>query len=257
MNKTFEKVELLHHYTSIDALCGGLVTSNGVLFRLSHYAFLNDKLEFNLGRELFSKYLDRECQSCIQNIENEPQYILSLSREADFLPMWSMYGRNGNGVMLSLSTEDFFKVSGSIVADCMYCNSKLNFDKSEDEEYVKQNIEVCNSIIKKEYFKQEALNHIRRKLIDLVPLIKSNYFAYEREVRLAVVANNPQSVKYRYSGALIIPYITILLPKSSLRKIMIGPTLDMTRIKYSLRMFLNDMGYENVKLETSNAPYRG
>ena len=247
---------LLYHYTSLDAICSGLLSKEGLSFRLTHYSYLNDKREFDIGRDLFIKKLNGEQREYIQYMDKNPCYILALSRQADFLPMWNMYGKKGNGVMLSLNTDDIFKSVGSVLEECMYCDEDFNFMKEAHEEQIKEIIESYNKIKSNRVYDDVATYHIRMKLNEIIPLIKSSYFSYEDEIRLVLKAENENNVSYRTNGNIIIPYITKLLPKDSLKEIMIGPTLDAKRTEQSLRMFLDNIGYNNVKIKISNAPYR-
>ena len=248
---------LLHHYTSLDAICGGLLSKEGLSFRLTHYAYLNDKREFDLGRDLFTIRLNGAQKEYIQFMNKEPYYILAFSRQADFLPMWSMYGKNGNGIMLSLKTDDIFNSVGSVLAEYMYCDEKFNFKNPEHEDYIKEIIKSYYQIKSSGKYDDVGTYHIRMKLNEMVPLIKSNYFSYEDEIRLVLKEEDKRKVSYRTNGKIIIPYITKMLPKESLGKNTIGPTLDATRTKQSLRMYLDYMEYDDVKIEISNAPYRG
>ena len=248
--------KFLYHYTSIDAICGGLITKEGLLFRLTHCAYLNDKREFNIGQDLFIKRLKGSQKEYIQYIANKPHYILAFSQQADFLPMWSMYGKNGSGVMLSLDTNIIFNSFGTILTECMYCNEELEFTNSEHEEYLKGVIESYNRIKSSGKYDDVAKFHIHTKLNEMIPLIKSDYFSYEKEVRLVIKGESNHKPSYRTDNNIIIPYITKILPKESLKNIMIGPTLDANQTKQSLEMFLGDIGYDNVKIEISKAPYR-
>ena len=256
MTTSIKDNELLYHYTSMDAVCGGMLTKDGISFRLTHYAYLNDRSEFDLGRDLFRTRLKGSAREYVQYMGDEPRYILSLSRKKDFLPMWSMYGKNGNGLMLGLKAEKVYQQTGGVLFDCLYCDENFNLDKDEDEEYIKASLNVYYTIKEKIGCVEIATQHLHKKLNELVPLVKSNYFSYEEEVRLALSADN-YSVSYRSIGNMLIPYISILLPKDFLRKIMIGPTLETQRAKESIRMYLDSMGYKHVKLEISKAPYRG
>lgn len=55
---------------------------------------------------------------------------------------------------------------------------------------------------------------------------------------------------------LIIPYIEQYFPKSALKEIWIGPTNDMNRATYSLRKYLDHMGFNEVEIKQSQVPYR-
>lgn len=249
--------DLVYHYTSIDAVCDGIITEQGLSFRLTHYAYLNDRREFYLGRDLFRQRLKGSVRDYVNLMEKESHYILSLSHKKDFLPMWSMYGRNGNGIMLSLTSDMIYKSTGGVLMDCMYCDEKFNFGKLEDEQYIQSCIKVYETIKGKHGCIEQAQEHLHKKLNEVVPLIKSDYFAYEEEARLVIASDTQRREKYRSTGNIIIPYVLVTLPKASLKRIMIGPTLDTERAKRSLRMFLDSKGYSNVKIDVSKAPYRG
>jgi hypothetical protein len=85
-------------------------------------------------------------------------------------------------------------------------------------------------------------------------MVKSSDFEYENEVR-AIFEQKDFEISYYLRHNIIVPYITISLPKDAIRSIWIGPTQDKDRTKMSLDKFLNSQGY-NLDIEVSEIDYR-
>lgn len=83
--------EQLFHYTTMEALTK-IMQKEKVCFLATHYKYLNDPSEYQWGLE----QIKNKCADF--NTDETDLFILSLSKQRDFLPMWSMYAQNGNGV---------------------------------------------------------------------------------------------------------------------------------------------------------------
>lgn len=104
----------LFHYTTMEALTK-IMQKENVCFLATHYKYLNDPSEYQWGLE----QIKSKCADF--NTDETDLFILSLSKQRDFLPMWSMYAQNGNGVMLEVSNlaSSCFEYS-FMMADCEY-----------------------------------------------------------------------------------------------------------------------------------------
>ena len=109
----------LFHYTTMEALTK-IMQKENVCFLATHYKYLNDPSEYQWGLE----QIKSKCADF--NTDETDLFILSLSKQRDFLPMWSMYAQNGNGVMLEVSNlaSSCFEYS-FMMADCEYDIEKI------------------------------------------------------------------------------------------------------------------------------------
>lgn len=96
---------------------------------------------------------------------------------------------------------------------------------------------------------------------------KDDYFQDEREARISVIRVNKKNegfkahgLRIRHASAISIPYIELfkdgLLGKDCpIERIIIGPHQESARRAVALKMFLNEIGLEQVKVGASNIPY--
>jgi len=105
-----------------------------------------------------------------------------------------------------------------------------------------------------------AMTQIRATVIGAskLGLVKDDAFRDEKEWRIVVTepVRSPL-MRFRPGGRLgFIPYIELKFPKSAISTVMVGPGGDEKMREHSLRQFLVDSGYENVKVDISGVPYR-
>lgn len=93
---------ILYHYTSIDALFGGIIVKNNPLpgkeicLWATNCCYMNDPEELNTGIELAHEVLDIPLDESKQTIREQAKdkiHIISFSSAIDCLPMWRMYGK--------------------------------------------------------------------------------------------------------------------------------------------------------------------
>ena len=94
--------QILYHYTSIEALFGGIIvrqpqTDKEICLWMSNCQYMNDPEELNTGIRFASDILNispdilEKHASEYQQIKDN-LYITSFSAASDCLPMWAMYG---------------------------------------------------------------------------------------------------------------------------------------------------------------------
>lgn len=249
-------VESIYHYTNIEALFNGIICKEplevgkelSILSTCSEY--LNDPTEVEYGKtivtNIVSKYESLKLRPSL-GIKAE-NYVTSFSLNKDSLPMWSMYGKNGNGIALEFDLQALMWHMGMIYP-CIYkqedaerlfceilsmCEEKLGTKLDKDARYCVENI---------------IYSYIST-------LIKVPAYEHEREMRFYTKYLYRKDIQFRYANNLIIPFIKTYLPKDTLKAIIIGPNNSMERTKLSLRMYLDAMGMKNVELVESEIPYR-
>lgn len=249
-NKYFgpdSSVVYLYHYTTIEALVNGIIAPNPkkgeeICFRATHNQYMNDPSEFQEGvtllKEVSAKLgqegVDIQPLNEIFEAYKKNFYFLCLSEQPDCLPMWSMYGGNGHGIVLKFR----------------------RFEQTVNNEW----------LVKCEYDKSSLIPRVAELMqenqtagvtyIALIPFIlKHPAYSHEEETRF-VGAFPYLPTKYRYKNDLAIPYKEILAEKDILESIIIGPAANQDAVEKSLRKFLDDHHFNHVTIERSRIPYR-
>lgn len=285
-------MEHIYHYTTIDSLLGmtSNTSKNNPDFTLwaSHFSCLNDPQERRYGEKILMDVINEleeehgiapderirsienntlsELYSLLADNEQNPmyakeknKYIISFSKQKDYLPMWSMYGKNGNGVCLELdqtliSQDIFERKTGTWLADVWYGRSSVEAHKTEIFEnyqrYKNTGYRLCQN---KEGVISLTTDSLKLKFTDR---IKHDAYAYEKEIRLIIDEKDP--VKYRTSNGYLIPYVEYQLPIDCITNIIIGPSLDQERLVAPLKKMLWQRGFDlsDLNIELSTIPYR-
>lgn len=250
-----EKNKEIFHYTTLDALINGIIApqpspNNEICLWATHSKYLNDPSETTIGidkaHKLLSQYLNEEINK--ESMFNDALFVISFSLKYDYLPMWSMYGKNGNGIMLIfdyvlLNSEDHFFIQ------CLYDNeTRLEvFEKL----FVRE-----NSRLKRLTFADIEEDYQRNNIIHFPVAIKSCNYNYEEEVRYVTANDEFPETCYRVSNNIVVPYKKVYFHKKVLKKIVIGPTADFERTADSLKEYLVSKGFDHVDIVKSNVPYR-
>lgn len=276
-NKTINPFDVenarYYHYTSLDALVGGIILpkplppidnslynsnipqAQQVCLWASDSRYMNDKDECRFGLKVVSSFKTK-FPALDFSLLNQPAStaFISFSQSPDSLPMWNMYGRNGSGVMLafnSLSGAFAYNEKGQIIPNrvkCEYCKTK-QYNRST---YINNIIDKLTLLHKVAGLNNPKL--VANTLHEIVATIKRDEYKYENEIRLVL---HDVNYKYRISNNIIVPYIPVYFHKLQLCEIWIGPTQDQYRSAESLRMFLDSRGFEHVVIKKSGIPYRG
>ena len=246
------------HYTSVDSLfkiLGPKGSEKGKELSLfaTSYEYLNDPTEFSCDKEKFEDYvrsLDAIEESDIleylsKKFSPKVKFLVtSFSSAIDELPMWSLYGRGGNGVALEFQKENIYSEL-KLVYPCLY--KKEDVDKLIDK--FKRNYCDKSNEDKKNY---QVLCALMIRM-----LIKHDSYNYEKESRyIKITVEDDVEINYRPSNNLIIPYKKIYLDKNSLKRIIVGPNLDQERTVKSIKDYLKYLGFGGVEVSASNVPYR-
>lgn len=291
-------MNLLYHYTTVDALIGMTANMSESDRDLTMWATdiicMNDPKERKIGVDLINSHLEEigdalnmpnECRATLLSNNDESfkkalingingidqfnynVYVTSFSQSEDSLPMWSMYGKNGNGISLGFDLEsihknykggDFF--FGKIIYDNIPQTDINQILKASYQLAYKKTLgfmEQLRTKLAKEYFdKVLSLTTYHYYNLIVSSLIKHHSYEYENEYRVCCIKNTP--MKFRSSNGFIVPYIEYKLPIDFLKKIIIGPTLDYERIVYPLSKLLRSKGIDmsKIEIEKSKIPYR-
>ena len=262
---------LIYHYTNIEALINGIINPKvdnhnkdmDICLWATHCEYLNDPVDSYLGDSLLhdnediKSMLKMDLTPLLNNLKSS--YVISFSESKDCLPMWNMYGKNGMGIKLGFD----FKM---VICNPKFVDNFYHCVYENTENYHN----YCNMIVKKvrklheEGLPSEFTDKKYSKDAFLYGLInayaraiKSQSYEHEREWRIIIPAYiNVTPVEFRYNSGLLVPFIKQYLPKISLKEVWIGPTNDMDRSEKSIKMYLDFMGYDEVKIYKSKIPFR-
>ena len=254
--------QILYHYTSIEALFGGIIVKNKpqpnkeICLWATNCLYMNDPEELNTGMQFAHEILELPPNELVQATKEQIRdstYLISFSSAIDCLPMWGMYGKNGHGLALGFDTSVLRKTYN--LYKCIYTTEAT-------KEWIENEILKRNGPQK--WWKQSNVENILSDIIGssenmlLLYLMlwlfgKNPAYEYEKEIRWLFPGNN--DIKYRLRNNLIVSYIEQYIPKSALKEIWIGPTNDMERATRSLRAYLDHMGFNDVEIKQSKVPY--
>jgi len=230
--KPEENVKVIYHYTNLDALIGGILNKEKgkeVCLRATHCQYLNDPSEITSGLNAFEDYFTAVNRLDFDRIMKS-SFILSFSESVDSLPMWSMYGKNGKGLKLGFDVNSLKEK----IWKCFY---------EKDLKSLREVLDKSNSKYKIPMILQTPL------------MIKNDAYSYEKELRMYFLLSLHDK-KYKISNGLIVPYIEEFFSKEILKEIWIGPNQDIELSKKSLKMLLDEFGFEHVEIKESKVPYR-
>lgn len=305
MNKDRQEIQpivdsCIFHYTNVTTLMGMLEnasTENAFMtFWASHISYMNDPEEKKYGMKKILEVLptvedelkipseqrinnleQKELDKFIKILSTEKNnvintYAISFSESFDYLPMWKMYGQDGNGICLGfdkkilnkyLEDNNMEKIAsvrygtGDDISDAQGEQDWKSFIKNEYEKYhVMSNawVEMGASPDKN---KSIALYTYVTLLAIIPPYIKNPAYEYEKEYRLCC-RELRHTVHFRNQNGLLLPYLEIKLPLNALKIITTGPTTDSERQMISIAKLLKEKydNWDNITYYSSDIPYR-
>ena len=274
-NITVSKDPLIYHYASVTALYDGIIVKNPeenkeICLRASNCAYMNDPQEVREGRSFVDKITGFK-STLKESKENEEFfkemfYLISFTSKKDFLPMWSMYGKDGTGITLGFDRKILSEIYEDRFFKCIYMNKHI---LKEFKHKFSSSYNNNSPILSKENAYGKLAETMIGGFIDvlqgvvaclyLIFLTKNSAYEYEQEVRFIELISDKTNTKYRHSNNLLIPYQEISFPKSALKEICIGPMLDSKRVEKSIKAFLeaNNFNSADIKIVKSKVPYRG
>lgn len=255
------KEKLVYYYTDIDALLNGIIVDNPeqdkeICLWATRCTHLNDKKELVEGIDKLKKLIS---PTAINRLRKDTckGHSLSFSQKCDSLPMWSMYGKNGTGVMLAFKISALIDKYGDRFQPCIYTGTKYDANVFNVMKHRKWGTEYS-----------KATPDMKLKVIvcmcsQYIMLLKNGAFEYEDECRVIGIgfpyftSEKERETFYRNKNSVITPYIKEYLPKIALQEIWLGPNNNPKLSKEALEEFLKSKGLTNVKVRTSKVPYRG
>jgi len=271
----------LYHYTNLDGLRCIIESSD---LWLTNAQYCNDEEELKHGAALTTKtvveeqgkavdskrreYLD-ELSKLLCGPELDPVYICCFCEKDDQLSQWRAYGANATGVTLEFEPGGFNYITGP---DCPPTMGLMRFWKvfypSATQERIVRNAVNYYPGIYPGATPAEWARWTAEAVRFFIPTFKNKDFEEEREWRLIFTPalGSPAKPSYRVARGMLIPYYGLnqiatqlgaasqRLPLTSVR---IGPNPNKRLNAASVRMLLNRHGYDHVRVELSETPYRG
>lgn len=237
----------LYHYTTLEGL--HCILNNNIddklTFHATHIRYLNDMSEYvyyqNLLWKSFKKQKINIDKVAFNNFVSSfdmfsDPFVISLTENADYLPMWHMYSRNATGVVLEFDKEELERyISG--YARLGVCNYKPYIE--EDLGYYADAISKMNKHHKNIF---DIMRLYSLEIKDNMVLHKSPDYKYEKEWRIYSRSNE---IRTKTSNGQIKPYVEIRLPVTCLKSIKIGPCMpnkeqELQAIKFLLSTKVKD-----------------
>jgi hypothetical protein len=276
----------VYHYTSLESLNKIINQANeqDLKLRATHIDFLNDYTEHSIAIYLlknklieYDNSLDKSISKNFHTLLNDKRmsffryeeiddlypFIISFSECWDSLPMWNTYGNKSKGVALGFDKDKLSKLQGYKFEKCIY-------DTNEYENYLSKNIEQLHRCIIINSYSIGFISGSDSKLLNqhfkYLPKLKNKYYNYEDEYRLIIPSNivEKEELKFQTSDTLLKPYKEISIPFEYLTEIVLGPQLNLEKLKTSLFILLEqknklislDKEDGKIHLRKSNIPYR-
>lgn len=279
------KSKFIYHYTNQQGILGILEEK---ALRATNIFYLNDSSEYHHAINLAKKEIEKRInkfkaeQSKIKNhlyLKTEPEqvqktliigrlkniikdissfndyiqiFVCSFSEKKDHLGQWRAYGNNENGYSIGFDSAKFkkeLKDRGFILEPCTY---KLSEKKSKISHLVDTLIKSLNN-------SSSAETTFLKDLFSIAPTFKRNSFYQEYEWRLISQAIHDKSIKvlFRPGKSVIIPYINCSVRnKTSISKIIIGPTPRKKLAEKSIRLVLQEKKLKNIEVMHSKCTTR-
>ncbi len=289
--------KIVYHYMSVQTFLKILEKSledNNLTFHASDIFSMNDPTEFKYGFEKVWELLPKieekegvlpvfrisnlwrgerketeiECNNkIIDEMHNEfsSPFVICFSKKSDFLPMWSTYGNNGEGLSVGLDIKDYYLVAKREEIGKSYkfytgavevCYDDISMDNPIAQyienvlykRYLSQVTMTKLSELKKEYLK-EIMSYAST-------LIKHPAYSYEEEYRLSKRVDTEQIKFKTNSKGKPIAYIEVKIPKNCIKHIVIGPRCDYDSVKLILDTKMKQLGLDELHFSKSGIPYR-
>lgn len=282
----------LYHYSTLDAIMS--IFKYKQLW-LTKSEYLNDISEIKYSKTIAKKvrdqakvkYQDDELFMKLLEDNNDDifdkgidAYILSMSMNADSLPLWSNYSNNDGycigldrifiSVLNRLTDSAFQNIHGFVV-----------YDPNEQEKILSEEISNAFDIWKEHGDGKHGndlnylWNHIIRTFYIYSLFFKDPSFSSEEEYRVVVLMNkkrqygghfinskevSSEHIHFRSKNGAIVPFIKIPIAKDDenipVKSVSIGPRNNLDISAAGLRYYLDHNGYENCEIKKSIIPLR-
>lgn len=245
----------VYYYTDLNALIN-ILHKDRIVLRATNILYLNDPHELIEGIEVINKIQ----KTSISVGAFRSYYITSFSLCKDNLSMWGMYAANGNGCALAFDYDELAK-GYEIMIKCIYGKDEIEQHFNGFQKLTQTGVftSLVGTKLSKGDEAKDRESFLVNNLITTCLGAKNESYRYESETRGIIYCSGSKRIHFRTRNGYIAPYTEVLLPKSALKEIVIGPTENTQLKEQSLFHFLQINGYNLVaiKLIKSAIPYRG
>jgi len=295
----FEPMQDVYHYCSIPTFLEMIknISKKGndyyITFWASSIYAMNDPSEFNYGYSLLMKSLlpaiEKKIEIKDDNLKlsllwkqirntksliewdhhflealyesHQTPFIISFSKQKDFLPMWNAYSDKGKGICLCFSDYDWSYEHNEV--------QLLNNLHASDVTYngIDASVEkVISKLYQEHYNRYKDITDMNKRIAEMTktlatftitasPYHKHEAYKYEDEARLIKFKDENHEVKYRTSKrGHIIPFIEVSIRLDYLNQVIVGPCCDSIATIRVLRSMLKKYGIS--RIEASQIPFR-
>ena len=301
MVEELKKTRNVYHYTSIETLFAILecyrkdMKKENLFFRASNIYKLNDPKEMEVGYDMvkffLSEYEKKEIpkvywlydisnnkkneQKCKEDyIIGEKNYIIgtgfvpytiSFSARRDYLPMWSLYGKSGNGVCLKFDAYNMIKnISDTQVGFVAY-NTRSSMRTLN--EIIPGMYKMYMDKYKDKHSELSVDNKIRELAticLWVSPYIKFKDYQYEKEFRLTYYKyygiNHDEIINSSIHDLCTLffdidSYVETPIAADSLKEVIVGPNMDFNTIGNIIKREINACNLD-VIVSKSKVPFQ-
>ena len=121
-----QKLGSLYYYTDMNALVNGIIVPEPEVNReiclwATKWSHLNDSQENYIALDMLKDVFKNNLEVYYAFVSlSGDNHSISFSKEKDSLPMWSMYGAQGTGIMLEFDVSELLKIYGVRLMPCVY-----------------------------------------------------------------------------------------------------------------------------------------
>ncbi len=279
--ESLDPSKILYHYTSLSTFLEIMkqVKEEHFILRGTDIKYLNDWSEMDYGTNVLSECL-KYYESCnpekekksnqitpekwrefltLSTFKSEP-FITSLSQNQDNLPMWSMYGDNGNGIAIGLDFNiiklDYNNSADVPLKKCHY-NSNLLLEELKSNADILEILYNTNGITESRIYLNPNIAY--NELANRICTLKHPSYEYENEWRLIKKASLFETDnKINVNSTTLKPFIENKIQISAIKEIVVGPCKNFELTKNLIKIALSNEGIELNKIQIiqSIAPYR-
>jgi len=268
------------HYTTLKGMMG-IVRLREIW--ATNIKYLNDEHEFQHALDharkiiknakpqsdpLFDNFildLQKELNT-MNSVETEQIFVCSFSEKTDLLSQWRGYCPDNNGYCLIFDIAEIYnqakdKYGDVHIYDCIY-------DDKEKEQEIGYLLNDCWNRYRKmnedERKKSNIIYYSMKEFALLASHFKDKSFSEENERRIVINIDLPEpgTLKFRDGNSSIIPYICLAADIKTIKKIIIGPTMNKLLSEKALYLFLSEelgiptVPFSDIRIDHSKTPYR-
>jgi len=290
MVEMHEKKKRMYHYTSLDTFMKILsgIEGDAFIFRAGSVYTMNDSQEMILGYNYIKKYLpcveenlkvkqeeklfnlfkDKKKNKDVKKMfgdwlinDDTTNFVVSFSSTPDILPMWSLYGDHGSGVCLEFSPyiiKEYYNKNNIEknlqIEECVYKENDI-------EEVMMRVLAVVYKYFLSRNNEEQRINPLTKAkyLATMCGItcayVKHHCFEYEKEVRMNVFRHIKEWVFDESRNGHRIVYVKVPIPIDAMTGIIVGPAVDMSKVRNALIMSLRAKGIHIEPIQ-SEIPFR-